>query len=442
MAVRILDRERSAILSSLGSGVVPRVGLQHVQVGRKSEIAAMLNDLKHVEDGSAAIRFIVGRFGAGKSFFLSVIQAVALERKFVVARADITTDRRLQATGGQAQALFAELMKNLSTRSKPDGGALANLIERWVGDVAHGVTSAGGTDSHVEKKLAELCKPLQDLVAGYDFVTVLQRYYQAHLAGNDALKIAAIRWLRAEYPTKSEARQDLGVRTIIDDDSFYDYLKLFARFVKIAGYSGLLVCLDELVVLSHRLNNRVARNNNYEAILRIVNDCLQGDTQNIGFVFAATDECLSDKRRGLFSYEALASRLAANRFAQDGLTDLSGPVLTLATLTPEDFYVLLHNVRRIEAGGDESKYTLSEEGLEAYLRSCQQRMGAAYYQTPREAIKDFIGLLNVLRQNPAADWRKLIGDIKTEAPPPRDPAEAAAAEAPADADDDLTTLKL
>lgn len=442
MPVRILDRERSAILSSLGSGVVPRLGLQHVQVGRKKEIAAMIYDLKRVEDGAAAVRFVVGRFGAGKSFFLSVIQAVALERKFVVARADITTDKRLHATGGQAQALYAELMKNLATRSKPDGGALASLVERWVGDVAHSVKDAGGSDADAEKKLADLCKPLQDLVAGYDFVTVLQRYYQAHLAGNDALRTAAIRWLRAEYATKSEARQDLGVRTIIDDDSFCDYLKLFARFVKIAGYSGLLVCLDELVVLSHRLNNRQARNNNYEAILRIVNDALQGDTQNIGFVFAATDECLNDKRRGLFSYEALASRLAANRFATDELADLRGPVLTLATLTPEDFYVLLHNVRRVEAGGDEAKYMLPEEGLVAYVTSCQQRMGAASYQTPREAIKDFIGLLNVLRQNPSADWRKLIGEIKTDAPPTEDPAEAAAAGAPADNDDDLTTLRL
>jgi hypothetical protein len=437
MAVRILDRERTAILGSLSTGVVPRIGLQHIQVGRKQEVAALLEDLKRIEDGSAAVRFVVGRFGAGKSFFLNVVQAVALERKFVVARADITTDRRLQATGGQAQALYSELMKNLATRSKPDGGALANLVERWVGDVAHEVKAAGGSDADVEKKLAELCKPLQDLVAGYDFVTVLQRYYRGHLTGDEAVQTAAIRWLRAEYPTKTEARQDLGVRTIIDDDSLYDYLKLFARFVKIAGYAGLLVCLDELVVLSHRLNNRVARNNNFEAILRIVNDCMQGDVRNLGFIFAATDECLTDKRRGLFSYEALASRLAGNRFAQGGLVDMSGPVLTLANLTPEDLYVLLHNIRRVHSGGDESIQMISDEGIEFYLQNCSQRMGAAYYQVPRGVIKDFIDLLNTLQQNRAADWRSLIGEIKTTVVTTADPAEAAAAP-----DDDLATFKL
>jgi hypothetical protein len=437
MALRILDRERTAILSSLSAGVVPRIGLQHVQVGRKSEVAAMLADLKRIEESSAAIRFIVGRFGAGKSFFLNVVQAVALERKFVVARADITIDRRPQATGGQAQALYSELMKNLTTRSKPDGGALANIVERWVGDIAHDITEAGGDDADVERKLAELCKPLQDLVAGYDFVSVLQKYYQGHLTGDDRLKTAAVRWLRAEYPTKTEARQDLGVRTIIDDDTIYDYLKLFAGFVKIAGYAGLLVCLDELVVLSHRLNNRVARNNNYESILHIVNDCMQGDVRNLGFIFAATDECMYDKRRGLFSYEALASRLANNRFVQGDLVDLSGPVLNLSNLTPEDFYVLLHNIRRVHSGGDDSKQVISDEGIELYLQSCAQRMGASYYQTPREAIKDFIGLLNVLQQNRSVDWRTLIGEIKTSSVSQVDPSVESAS-----ADDDLATFKL
>ena len=443
MAVRITERERSAILSSLGAGVVPRIGLHHIQVGRKAEVAAVLQDLQRVADGSSAVRFIVGRFGSGKSFFLNLVQTVALERKLVVARADITTERRLHASGGQARSLYGEMMKNLATRGRPEGGALPSLVERWVGDVSHTVTSAGGGDADVSKKLHELCKPLQELVSGYDFATVIGKYYEGYLRHDEALQSAALRWLRGEYATKTEARQDLGVRSIIDDDSFYDYLKLFARFVRIAGYSGLLVCLDELVVLSHRLNNKVARNNNYEAVLRILNDCLQGAVEGLGFLFAATDDCMFDKRRGLFSYEALTSRLAENRFAGDGMVDLSGPVIKLANLTPEDCYVLLHNVRRVHAGGDDSRALLPDEGIEAYLHSCQERMGAAHFQTPRETVKDFVGLLNVLRQNPQAKWQTLVGEIKTTAPPATDPAEAtAAATEGAESEDDLATFRL
>ncbi|HEX8522068.1 MAG TPA: ATP-binding protein [Tepidisphaeraceae bacterium] len=433
--MKVTERDRTAILSSLAAGVVPKVGLQHIQVGRKQEVQAMLQDLQKVKGGSSAIRFIVGRFGAGKSFFMNVVQTVALEQKFVVARADITTDRRLQATDGKAQALFSELMKNLCTRGKPEGGALSSLIERWVSDVEHEVKQAGGTEQDVAKRLAELCKPLQDLVSGYDFANVIGRYYSGFLSQNETLQINAIRWLRAEYQTKTEARQDLGVRSIIDDDSIYDYLKLFARFVRIAGYSGLIICLDELVVLSHRLQNRVSRDNNYEAILRILNDCLQGSVDGLGFIFAATDDCIYDKRRGLFSYEALASRLAENRFAKGGLVDLGGPVMPLNSLTPEECYVLLHNIREVHARGDSGKYLIPDEGIVAYLQSCQQRMGAKYFQSPRETVKDFTNLLNVLEQNPGAEWKQLIGEIKTTGAQASEPAFAAA-----DADDDLMSF--
>ena len=439
MALKITEREKNAILSSLSAGVAPRIGLQHIAVGRKDEVAALLKDLKQVETGGASVRFVAGRFGTGKSFLLNLIRTVALERKFVVVQADITTQRRLHASGGEARSLYGELMKNLCTRGKPDGGALPNVIERWVGDVAQQVSSAGGDDKAVEARLLELCLPLRDLVSGFDLVNVIAQYYRGYLQQNEALQSSAIRWLRAEYSTKTEARQDLGVRSIIDDHSFYDYLKLFARFVQIAGYAGLLVCLDELVVLSHRLNNKIARNNNYEAILRIVNDCLQGGVQGLSFIFAATDECLQDKRRGLFSYEALATRLAENRFASAEMVDMSGPVLKLKNLTPEDCFVLLCNVRNVHAGGDCAKYVVPDEAIEAYLASCAQRMGAAYFQTPRETIKDWIGLLNVVQQNPSAEWRQLIGEIKTVAAPQVDPSVAAAVP---DSDDNLTSFKL
>ncbi len=419
----ITQRERSAVLQSLAAGVVPAVGLPHIQVGRKEEVTAVIEDLKRAESGAAGIRFVVGRFGSGKTFFLNLMRTVALERKFVVVQADITTERRLQGTGGQARALFSELMRNLSTRGRPEGGALGNLVEKWIGEVDFAVRQAGGDDEEVKKKLTEALNPLLDFVHGFDFVTVLTRYYEGYLAQDEEQAQSALRWLRAEFTTKTEARQQLGVRTIIGDDSVYDFLKLFASFVRIAGYAGLLVNIDELVVLSHRLNNITARNNNYEALLRILNDCLQGNTQGLAFQFAGTDDCIEDRRRGLYSYEALATRLAPNRFATDGRKDYSSPVLKLDPLTPEDCFVLLSNIRNVHAEYDCGKELIPDEGIVEYLRLCSQRMGAAYFQTPRDTVRDFVGLLRILEQNTGTDWRQVL-KVNTAGPPQASSADA------------------
>jgi hypothetical protein len=434
----ISARERNAIVQSLAAGVVPGIGLHNIQVGRNDEVQALVRDLENVAAEGAACRFIIGRFGSGKTFFLNLLRTVALQRKFVVATADITTERRLHGSSGQARSLYSELMKNVSTRSRPEGGALPNLVERWVGDVDHQVRSSGGGDDEVRRELHQRLKPLQDLVSGYDFATVIVKYFDGFLSHNELLQQSALRWLRGEFTTKTEAREHLGVRTIIDDDSFYDYLKLMAAFTKMAGYSGLLVNIDELVVLSHRLNNTIARNNNYEAILRIVNDCLQGRANGIGFLFAGTPECLEDRRRGIFSYEALATRLAANRFAAEGRRDLNAPVIHLESLTPEDCYVLLHNIRKVFEDPDQAAHLLPDEGIVQYLQVCQQRMGAAYFQTPRDTVKDFVGLLQVLKQNPDTSWQQLLSVKQAELfQAPSDPS------VPSEpTDDDLTTFRL
>jgi len=411
MTSPIKARERDAILQSLRAGVVPRIGLQHIQVGRKEEVAAILRDLDRVAAGGAAIRFVIGRFGAGKSFFLNLARMVALEKKFVVVQADITPDRRLHASGGQARSLYTELMHNLSAGAKRDGGALPGLVERWVSDVEFSVRQTGGDLQHA---IFERLKPLQELVSGYDFATVICKYVEGFQQGNDAMMLAALRWLRAEYTTRTEARQDLGVRSIIDDQDIYDYLKLMAAFVQLAGYAGLLVNLDEMGILSHRLNNTPARNANFEMILRIVNDCLQGSVAGLGVVFAGTDAFLDDRRRGLASYEALATRLADNTFAVGGLRDYSGPVIRLQNLTVEDLYVLLYNIRHVYANGDTAGYLVPDAALKGFIQHCACTLGAEFYQTPRDAVKGFVGLLSVLEQNPGTDWQLLLSGMTLE----------------------------
>lgn len=441
---RIRPRDRDAIIQSLRAGVVPRAGQQHIQVGRANEVTALITDIDRIADGGSSIRFAIGEYGAGKSFFLNLIRSIALERKLVTVHADLSPDRRLHATGGQARSLYAELMRNAATRARAEGGAMASIVERFVTD---SLSTASARGVAPEVVIRERLSALEELTGGYDFAEVVAAYWRGHDTGNEQLKADAVRWLRGEYATRTDARAALGVRTIIDDAGFYDHLKLFARFVRLAGFGGLLVCLDELVNL-YKLANTQARNSNYEQLLRILNDSLQGSAAGLGFIFGGTPDMLLDTRRGLYSYAALQSRLAENTFTTGDLVDYSGPVLRLANLSPEDLYVLLGKLRHVYASGDPDAYLVPDDALNAFMAHCATRVGDAYFRTPRTTIKEFVNLLATLDQNPGVEWSDLVQRV--ELPPEHNPdlapldediADAAGA-SPPDDDDELTDLRL
>ena len=397
-------RERDAIVQALRAGVVPKLGLRYIQVGRVREIEELVKDMDRLADGGSAIRFIIGEYGSGKTFFLNLIRLVALEKGLVVMFADLAPDRRIYATGGQARGLYAEMARNLSTRTKPDGGALANVVERFVSTANREAEARDlPTGDVIREKLAHF----EELTGGFEFAEVVRRYWEGHEVGDDDLKTSALRWLRGEFATRTDARKALGVRTIINDASIYDHLKLMSAFVVDAGYKGLLVGMDEMVNL-YKLTSSQARNANYEQILRILNDVLQGSAENLGFLMGGTPEFLMNTRRGLYSYEALQSRLAENTFAREGLVDISGPVIRLANLTPEDLFVLLANVRRVMQGDEAG---LPDAALEAFMIHCSERIGEAYFRTPRNTVTAFVNLLAVLEQNPGVEWSDLIDQI-------------------------------
>jgi len=360
------------------------------------------------------------------------VRSIALEKKLVTAHADLTPDRRLHATGGQARSLYAELMQNLATRTKPEGGALPSIVERFV-------TSAvsEGRDRNIDPEavIRERLEHLAEMVGGYDFAEVIAAYWKGHDNGDEHLKMNAIRWLRGEFTTKTDARQALGVRTIVDDANFYDQLKLLTQLIRLSGYAGLLISLDELVNL-YKLANTQARKSNYEQILRILNDCLQGHSVGLGFVMGGTPDFLMDTRRGLYSYAALQSRLAENTFAVNGLVDYNNPILRLGNLSPEDLFVLLSKIRHVFASGDPTQYLLPDEGIQGFMLHCSQRIGEAYFRTPRNTVKAFIDLLSVLEQNKQVSWKDLVVQVKIGAEPNPD------ALVPTEDEDDLATFRL
>lgn len=396
---RVPKRIAAVIINSLKGGVVPRIGLPYVTVGREREIGALLHDLDLVADGGASFRFLVGRYGAGKSFLLQTIRTHAMGKGFVVADADLSPERRLQGGQGQGLATYRELVRNLSTKTRPEGGALQLVLDRWV--------AALRDADDPEAALAAQLSSIQELVCGFDFSQVLRLYWGASLEGDDERRAGVVKWLRGEFRTKTEARGELGVNACITDDTWYEYLKLFAQFLVGAGYQGLIVLIDELVNL-YKIPNATSRQYNYEKILTMYNDTLQGKARHLGIIMGGTPQSIEDRRRGVFSYEALRSRLTQGRFASAGLADLLAPVIHLEPLTYEELLVLIEKLADIHAGYFGYERTLTEAQLVSFLQVEFGRVGADTHLTPREVIRDFIELLDIVCQNPGTDVDALL----------------------------------
>lgn len=412
--VKVPRRIAAVILNSLKGGVVPRIGLPYITVGREVEIQALLHDLDLIADGGASFRFLVGRYGSGKSFLIQTIRTHSMGENFVVADADLSPERRLQGGQGQGLSTYRELIRNLSTKTRPEGGALALVLDRWVINIqrkaAEECGSSSGTvyDQAFHSVLEVFLEPLCELMHGYDFSAVLKIYAFAFAEEDMEAKACVVKWLRGEYRTKTEARRELGVNACIADDSWYDYLKLLAEFLTGAGYKGLVVMIDELVNL-YKIPNSVTRQNNYEKILTMYNDTLQGKAHHLGIIMGGTPQSIEDRRRGVYSYEALRSRLTQGRFASEGLSDMLAPVIRLNPLTYEELLVLIEKLADIHAGYFEYQRSLTEDDLVSFLQIEFGRVGSDSHLTPREVIRDFIELLDIVYQNPGASVSSLLG---------------------------------
>ena len=402
---RVPKRIAQTVLNSLKGGVVPRIGLPYITVGRKAEIEALLHDVDVIQEGGASFRFIVGRYGSGKSFLLQTIRNYVMDKNFVVVDGDLSPERRLQGSKGQGLATYRELIQNLSTKTRPEGGALTLILDRWINSVQTQVVSEGIAsddpkfEAAVDQKIYGVISSLNELVHGFDFAKLLNMYYHAYMSGDDEIKAKVVKWFRGEYSHKTEAKKDLGVDIIISDSDWYEYLKLFATFFRQAGYAGLMIMIDELVNI-YKIPNAISRQYNYEKILTMYNDTLQGKAKYLGIIMCGTPQAVEDRRRGVYSYEALRSRLASGKFAQEGARDMYAPVIKLEPLTPEEMLVLTEKLADMHANLYGYERTITDNDLAQFIKIEYARVGADTSITPREIIRDFIDLLDIVWQNP------------------------------------------
>jgi hypothetical protein len=415
--MKINSRDSSSILNSLSGGVVPSRGLHHMMVGRTEEAKQILSDLENIKQGASFMKLFIGPFGSGKSFILALIQQIAFKEKFVVTKVDFTPERRLYGRDGQAVSLYTELMKNISIATNPEGGALSTILDKWINEVQMQV--ARNADdipnfndeafiSEVKKEIIAVVSKMDDLTGGFDFARILTLYFEGFVLSNDDLQRRVLRWLRGEYGTRTEAKTDLGVREIISDDNYYEYIKIFSQFVKQIGYSGLVVNLDEAINL-YKINHPQSREKNYETILKIYNDTLQGNVEGLYITIGGTPEFLEDERKGLYSYGALKSRLESNQFETDTFRDLSQPVIKLTPLKHEETFVLMQKLRDIHSSHYKYQAITTDEEIKNFMQREYSRPGASINLTVRDIIRKFINALNMLYQNPGYNRSDIFG---------------------------------
>jgi hypothetical protein len=409
----IPKRASGAILNSLSAGVVPRIGLEYIAVGRKREIETILRDLENLNQGAACFRFVAGRYGSGKTFFLQAVRNYAMENDFLVADADLSPEKRFTGSSKAGLETYREFLSRLSTKVRPEGGALEGMLQKWINSIKTDLIKEGtflpdeDTSPQVEQRIFAVVSEMEDLAHGYDFAAVITAYYRGYTKGDDEQKHGALKWLRGEYATKTEARSRLPVGEIIGDENWYEYIKLFAAFGSRIGYRGLLLFIDECVNLS-KISNRQSRENNYEKLLSMFNDVMQGKAERLGIYMTGTPQFIEDERRGLFSYPGLKSRLIDNRFVREGYADFGSPVLRLSRLSHEEIYLLLERLRDIHALHYDYEARLDKRELTAFMDLAFSGPGAEEFITPREIARDFIGLLNILREDRSLDFDALV----------------------------------
>ncbi|AJA49142.1 hypothetical protein CPAST_c30760 [Clostridium pasteurianum DSM 525 = ATCC 6013] len=421
--MKIRKRDSGAILTALQGGVVPNRGLQYVMVGRNEEAEQILKDLENIKAGSSIIKFFIGPFGSGKSFIQALIQQIAFKENFIVAKADFTPERRLYGSDGKAVAIYAELIKNIAIATVPDGNAFSTILDKWISEVqakvsvekGYGSVEFGNEDfvKDVELEINKVVGKMDALTGGYDFARILTLYFKGYVKDNNEIQRCALRWLRGEYSTKTEARNDLGVRDIINDNNYYDYIKVLSQFVKQIGFSGLVINFDEAINL-YKITHPQTRDKNYETILKIYNDTLQGNVEGLYITIGGTPEFLEDERRGIFSYEALKSRLSVNPFETNVFRDLSQPVIKLTPLQNDETFVLLQKVRDIHEAHYGYIKNVSDEEIKEFIKNEYSRPGAKENMTTRDVVRDFIGALNIIHQNPDFDHKQIFGKNSNE----------------------------
>lgn len=414
---RINPKEADNIIKALEAGVVPRRGIQHLLVGRHKEVEEVILILDNIKQGESDIRFWVGDFGSGKSFMMRTIESLAVQKNFAVSTIDLTPTRRFYASDGKAQSLYNEIVDNIIIQTSQDGNAIKTIIEEWINSIITSVSERDKIPASqllvkenkgiIEKEILNITSSFKSVGLSYELGQAISKYYEGLMEDNQVLKLKALRWIRGDISTKTESKNELGIKRIINDDNWYEAIKNLAELFSDIGYSGFVINFDEAVNL-YKLPMSQTRERNYEKILNIFNECKSNTARGLFVNFGATRKTIFDERRGMSSYGALKGRLGNESSLDSKLINTNKTVLPLKPLTTEEIYTLLENLKNIYNIHYRLDIDMTMENIKLYMEEQLNRPGALEFLTPRAVIKDFLEILDMIRQNPDVETETII----------------------------------
>ncbi|MBU5427676.1 ATP-binding protein [Tissierella pigra] len=417
MKNRVNPKEADNIIKALEGGVVPRRGIQHLLVGRNEEVQEIISILESITQGGSDIRFWIGDFGSGKSFMLRTIESIAVQKNFVVSTVDLTPTRRFYSSDGKAKSLYNEIINNIVIQTSQDGNAINTIIEEWINRIITNISERDNIPINqllmienkkiVENEILNITSCFKSVGLSYELGQAISKYYEGIAEDNKVLKLKALRWIRGDIDTRTESKRELGIERIINDDNWYDAIKNLAELFSDIGYSGFVVNFDEAVNL-YKLPMAQTRERNYEKILNIFNECKSNTARGLFINFGATRKTIFDEHRGMSSYGALKGRLGSDGNLNSRLINTNKTALLLKPLTVEEIYTLLDNLNSIYNIHYRKNISMTTENIQIYMEEQLNRPGAAEFLTPRAVIKDYLEVLDLIRQNPDEEIESIV----------------------------------
>lgn len=392
-----------SIINALKNGNVPPEGVGEICVGRERELEEFDKIFSKVKDGAAVTRFLNGEFGSGKSFFLKLLEERALADNFVVAKVTLSRD----VPFNKFEVVYRSIVASLRCKT---GTSLEHIIEKWTTQLRM-MALRETTDPYQQERIVidNINNDLKEVRKhATTFAAAIENYYKLSARGDQETAKYAMAWLSGEKNIPYTIKRQFGVKGDIDRENAFKYLEALSSFLMALKYSGLIILIDEAEHIM-TLHTKKLRDTAYDYMRFIYDECSLGRFHNTLFIFAGTPEFFEDPKMGVPSYTALNERI--EDVLNTEFKDLRKPIIRLDGFKKDNLMELSDRLISMHEEVYEWEAKPVRESLDGIIARHEANAELTGYISPRNFVKSFISVLDVVQQNPELRSEEEILDL-------------------------------